>query len=223
MPTKEELYDLATAYHIEGRSTMSKAELIQAIKDAGGAIPEDEEDAGAEAEAEAEADERDAARSVRLRDLYTAYAESVSETQHRYAAEQSALVDRLREELAGLAEDATKANPLPAYLRDVSEAYYAGDQSRLSEANRKLLKHVLDMETMVERRYSDAARTFIEEFTELYRRTRDDYLAQASTYSDRVQAEWKSVSPESAYSDSVGVLQHSLLVGTAARTLGALG
>jgi hypothetical protein len=41
MPTKEELMEQATEMDIEGRSTMNKAELEQAIKDAGGTVAAD--------------------------------------------------------------------------------------------------------------------------------------------------------------------------------------
>lgn len=223
MPTKEQLYDLATAYQIEGRSTMSKAELMRAIEEAGGRIPEDDDDAATDGGAEAAGDRDSATGAATILDLYTTYTESVAATQDQYAKEHSALVDRLRGELTGLAQDATKANPLPAYLKEVSEAYRAGDTSRLGDANRKLLKHFVDMEGVVERRYTQAVRAFIDDVTKLYRRSRDECLAKASTYADQVQAEWKSMPTDTADTNSVGILQHSLLVGTAARSLDAFG
>ena len=44
MATKEELMEQAAELDIEGRSTMNKAELEQAIKDAGGSVSEHADD-----------------------------------------------------------------------------------------------------------------------------------------------------------------------------------
>lgn len=222
MPTKDELYDLASAHQIEGRSSMSKAELIRAIEDAGGSIPEDDDVAADEASSGASHDD-DVQPATGLRDIYTSYTESVLATQYRHAGNYDAIVERFGEQLSALERDASRANPLPVYLKEVSDAYYARDAALLNDANTKLAKHLQEMSGMIEHRYTEAMRKLVDEITELYKRSRDEYVSQATSYAEAVQATWKSTPTADADTSSLGVLQHGLLVGAAARSLDALG
>jgi hypothetical protein len=227
MPTKEELYELAAEYEIEGRSSMGKAELIEAIRRAGGSVPDDDDTVEDDARAGDRVTARDAAseeqQGTRLRKTYASYAESVMAAQNRHALEYNAIVERFVENLNTLARDTSGSNPFPAYLQNLLNAYFAGDTATVNDANTKLLRHLQELGRMVETRYASTVRRFLDEVSDLHDRSRGEYVSQAAAYADEVQSAWKSSPDASADAASLDVLQHGLVVGAVARTLDALG
>jgi hypothetical protein len=156
-----------------------------------------------------------------LTELYAAYSRSVSEAQGEFVAEYQKLVNKLTGQLGGLAEDSARANPLPAYTAEVTEAVKSGNMAGVSEANRRLATHVHEMSGTFERRSDSAVREFTDEANALYEEARERYLKLASDYSEEVFARWKDMSADTVDLGTIGLVQHGLIVRAAAKSLAA--